>query len=670
MSYTDAAIRIPLFKLIIGIYLLAGLGSLLFIVRGRIIGILASLIFLIILNISQALIPALVQSIIVEPNQLVKETPFIGHNIAATRAAYDLENVEERTISAEQQLTADDIAQHDLTIKNVRLWDRAPLLSTFSQIQEIRTYYQFSSITNDRYTLGDELRQIMLSPRDLEAENLPNRNWINEHLIFTHGYGAVAGPVNQVTQEGLPVLFVKDIPPQSDLSELSISQPALYYSQRVNDYVIVNTKLDEFDYPQGDTNVSTRYTGSGGVQLSSLWQRFLFSLRFGSEKILLSNDLTNESRILYYRQFQRRAEKLLPFLTFDRDPYLVIADGKLYWLLDAYTVSSLYPYSQPVLFNEQSVNYVRNSIKIVIDAYNGTVGFYRTDDNDPIIATLSRIFPNVFKDLSAMPDNLRAHIRYPEDLFTTQAVLYTVYHMQDPQIFYNREDQWEIAGIIDQRSNQQANISPRHLVMRLPGEETAEYIFMLPFTPKGKDNLSAWMAARNDGDHYGKLLVFSFPKDRLVFGPKQIIDRINQDTEISQQLSLWDQRGSQVIQGPLLVIPIEGSLLYVRPLYLKAERGNIPELKRVMVAYENSIVMRRRLEDGLAAIFSSDSADKETEGAEAAESPSTPLATEKEELIRTANDHYQAALQAQREGNWSLYGEEIRKLGEVLKRLQ
>jgi len=679
-AFTDANVMVPILHISVFVYGLAAVLALLYGISGRISPLLGTITLTVLVGFASAIIPSIFQKLVVAPNELVKETPFIKHNIAASRKAYGLDKVEEREIAANKQITAADIAANNLTIKNVRLWDRAPLLSTFSQIQEIRTYYEFASVDNDRYTINNELRQIMLSPRELASDSLPNKNWINERLTFTHGFGVAGGPVNQVTPEGLPVLFIKDLPPKSEVKELSIDRPEIYFGELVNDYVIVKTKSKEFDYPKGEENVYTTYAGRGGVEINSPLRRLLFALRFSSLKLFLSNDVTSESRILYYRNIEERVAKIAPFLTYDRDPYMVIAEGKLYWILDAYTSTDRYPYSQPLPLNGGNVNYIRNSVKVVVDAYGGGIKFYQADPNDPIIKTYAKIFPNTFHPLSSMPKGLISHLRYPEDIFTLQTAIYTTYHMDDPQIFYNKEDQWEIPVIPqggEEASEEVPAMLPRHMIMKLPGEKKEEYILMLPFTPRAKDNLSAWMVARNDGQEYGKLVVYRFPKDKLIFGPKQIIGRINQDAEVSRQISLWDQRGSQVIQGSLLAIPIEESLLYVRPLYLKADAGKIPELKRVIVAYENKIAMEETLEAGLAKIFGSRT-DQTKPASPAGESTRTTpngsdsigADTTKEGLLLQASESYDTAIRAQRDGDWTRYGEEIKKLGEILSRLR
>jgi hypothetical protein len=659
--FTDANVMIPILRISVFAYGLAAILALFYGISGKLSPLLGAISLTVLIGFASTIIPSVFQKLIVAPNELAKETPFIKHNIEATRKAYGLDNVEIRKISADKPITAKDIAANNITIKNVRLWDRDPLLSTFSQIQEIRTYYEFASVDNDRYRINNEIRQIMLSPRELASDSLPNKNWINERLTFTHGYGVAAGPVNQVTPEGLPVLFVKDLPPKSEVKELSVEQPEIYYGEILNDYVLVKTKSKEFDYPKGEENVYTTYKGLGGVEINSPLRRLFYSIKFTSLKLFLSSDITSQSRIQYFRNIQERVGKIVPFLSFDQDPYLVIADGKLYWILDAYTSTNQYPYSQPLTPNGGNINYIRNSVKAVVDAYNGKVSFYLSDPNDPIIKTYAKIFPKSFRPLSDMPKSLISHLRYPQDIFSLQTAIYTTYHMDDPQIFYNKEDQWEIPSIAE------VTMTPRHMIMKLPKEKIEEFILMLPFTPKAKDNLSAWMVARNDDKEYGKLVVYHFPKDKLVFGPKQVIGRINQDAEIARQISLWDQRGSQVIQGPLLVIPIEESLVYVRPLYLKAEAGKIPELKRVIVAYQNKIAMEETLEAGLAKIFG-------TAAGEAQPFKDTPIAevqidTSKENLTKQAVESYEAAIRFQKEGNWAAYGEELKKLGEILSEL-
>ena len=606
------------------------------------------------------------QQLVVTPDEQQREAPYLVHNIAATRQAFDLDLVEERAVSGDALLTLQDIEDNAETINNVRLWDHQPLLDTFGQIQEIRTYYEFASVDNDRYVVDGEYRQTMLSSRELNSDSLPNRSWVNERLQYTHGFGVALGPVNQVTQEGLPVLFIQDLPPRSE-TDLAVDQPSIYFGELSNDYVLVNTGTDEFHYPEGENNVSTRYDGTGGVEIGSLFRRLLFSLRFRSYEILVSGQLDADSRLIYHRNISDRVATIAPFLRYDADPYLVIADGRLYWMRDAYTVSDRYPYSTPVT---RGINYIRNSVKIVIDAYNGTTTFYLAEPDDPLGVTLGKIFPDLLKPLDEMPETLQQHIRYPEGIFSLQTAMYSTFHMTNPSVFYNREDEWEVP-VID---NEQ--MEPYYTIMRLPGEERAEFIQMLPFTPRGKNNLAAWMVARSDGENYGKMLVFQFPKQKVVFGPSQIVARINQDQEISPQITLWNQQGSEVIQGTLLVIPIEEALLYIRPLYLRASGGRIPELKRVVVAYQNQIVMEETLDQALNRLFAGPSDGlapaAPTLVADAGRSVPLPAAAVAATggLAERAQSHYSRALRAQRDGDWARYGQEIEQLGEVLEEMQ
>ncbi len=605
--------------------------------------------------------PMVLQKLVVSPNELVKEGTFIEYNIAATRTAFNLDKVEERNLTGETTLSQKDIRNNEATLKNVRLWDRKPLLDTFGQVQEIRTYYDFVSIDNNRYEIGGELRQIMLSPRELNTANLPNRNFINERLTFTHGFGVTAGPVNQVTKEGLPVLFTKDIPPSSSKKALDVKKPEIYFGELSSDYVFVKTKAAEFNFPKGEENEFKTYEGEAGVGIDSIVKKTAFALRFRSLRVLLSNDITAESKVLFYRNINERVSKIAPFLKFDSDPYMVIGkDGRLVWILDAYTTSDSFPYAQLVGGN---VNYIRNSVKVTVDAYNGTIRFYVADSNDPLILTYQKIFPGVFSPLTEMPADLQAHVRYPEDIFAYQTALYSVYHMGQPQIFYNKEDQWDVPlGGAVQGQGEEGTMM-RHMIMKLPGEKKEEFILMLPFTPRGKNNLIAWMVARSDGKNYGKLVAYRFPKQKLIFGPKQVTSRISQDAEISRQISLWDQRGSEVIRGALLVIPIEESLLYVQPLYLRGEGGKIPELKRVILAYENRIAMEETLEKALAKVFGVGAKQVKEEVVQEETQP-------KEDLTSQAQAAYEAALKAQKEGDWSAYGEEIERLGEIINKMQ
>jgi uncharacterized protein len=612
---------------------------------------------------------AVIQRFVVAPNEQVRETPYIIHNIHATRHAFGLDRVEARELSGEARLTREDVERNRATIDNVPLWNDRPLLDTFSQIQEIRTYYDFVNVHNDRYWINGDYRQIMLSARELNSNSLPSRSWINERLTFTHGYGLTLGPVNEVTPEGLPVLFIRDLPPVSTV-DLQVTQPAIYFGQLASDHVFVKTKTEEFDYPRGNDNVFTTYEGDGGVQLSNVFRRLLFALRFRSTDVFFSPNLTTESRVLMYRRIAERVERIAPFLRYDPDPYLTISDGRLVWMQDVYLTSTRYPYSTSLA----GVNYIRNAVKVTVDAYHGRTVFHLIDPDDPIAMTIGKVFPGLFQPLDTMPEDLRGRLRYPQQIFAIQAHMFTTYHMLNPAIFYNREDQWEVP--VFEAGGQAVPMQPYYTIMKLPGESGAEYIQMLPYTPRQKDNLAAWMVARSDGDNYGRLMVFQFPKETVIFGPRQIAARISQDQVISPQITLWNQQGSEVIQGTLLVIPIEESLIYIRPLYLRAAGGSIPELKRVIVAYQNQIVMDETLELALERIFPGGRPRQpmlpngEVEGIETIGAPGpSPADGATEALAAQARQHYQRALQAQRDGNWALYGEEIARLGQILEKM-
>jgi uncharacterized membrane protein (UPF0182 family) len=674
-SYTDLHANYPALH-IIAFTALAGVALVIYgVLRHKIVWFtfLSFIAYVAVSIVVGGLFPWGMQRFIVAPTELTREAPQLKSHIIATRAAWGLDKVEMRDLSGEAKLTIDDIRANSPTVENVRLWDRDPLLQTFGQLQEIRTYYDFISVDDDRYLINGRYRQVLLSPRELNSESLPTKAFINDHLTFTHGMGLTLGPVNEVTSEGLPVLFVKDLPPVSTVS-LKVERPQIYFGELTKDYVFVNTHQAEFDYPSGEQNVTTHYKGTGGVRAGSFFRRAMFALHFGALNILLSGDITPDSRVLYNREIDERVRLALPFLSFDQDPYLIVTQaGELKWMLDGYTTTDRYPYSQSW---GNGVNYMRNSVKVVIDAYNGSIDAYVIDPNDPIAATYGKIFPGILKPIGAMPADLRAHMRYGTDLFRIQTSLFATYHMDAPETFYHREDQWQAPAIGDQPDTEQRFM--RHIVMKLPKEKKEEYILMAPFTPKGKDNLASWMIARNDGAEYGKLSVYRFPKQSLVYGPRQITARINQDTDISRELTLWDQRGSEVIRGELLVIPIEEALIYVQPIYLRAQGGKIPELKRVVVAYQNQVVMEATLEAGLARLFGGNvpqTADSVVTSASAARSDSltarsVPVAPATAATISEAQSHYDRAIAAQRAGDWSTYGKEIQALGQVLAKLR
>ncbi|NEU81544.1 UPF0182 family protein [Nostoc sp. UIC 10630] len=606
-------------------------------------------IYLVLVVAADVVLPTVVQYLIVQPNELQREQPYIQRTIALTRQAFDLEAIDSTGFNPQGTLTEVDIQKNDLTIRNIRLWDQRPLLETNRQLQQIRPYYRFPDADIDRYTLktditsprpstpqkssepkqeadeATERRQVLIAARELDYNAVPQeaQTWVNRHLIYTHGFGFTVSPVNTVGPGGLPEYFVKDISDDSSAlttssaairKSIPIGQPRIYYGEIANTYVMTGTRVRELDYPSGSDNVYNSYDGLGGVEIGSVWRRWLFAMHLKDWQMVLTQDFLPETKLLLRRNVKQRIQAIAPFLKFDSDPYLVAAAANedfpsnpsyLYWIIDAYTTSDRYPYSDT---GSDGINYIRNSVKVVIDAYNGSVNFYIADKSDPIIATWSGIFPQMFKPLSTMPVNLRSHTRYPVDFFKIQSERLMTYHMTDPQVFYNREDQWQIPNEI--YGSETRPVEPYYLITSLPtapvvdaASRTEEFILFLPYTPRQRTNLIAWLAARSDGVNYGKLLLYTFPKERLVYGTEQIEARINQDPVISQQISLWNRQGSKAIQGNLLVIPIEQSLLYVEPIYLEATQNSLPTLVRVVVAYENRIVMAQTLEQALQGIF-------------------------------------------------------------------
>jgi uncharacterized protein len=583
--------------------------------------------------VTTSILPFLVQALVVQPNELAREAPYIQRTIALTRQAFGLDRIDTHTFDPQANLTADKIRSNDLTLRNVRLWDKQPLLATNRQLQQIRLYYRFPDADIDRYSLAaagstqplaiQTQQQVAIAARELDFTAVPEQaqTWINEHLIYTHGYGFTLSPVNRVAPGGLPEYFVKDIAIDADRqlktssaavrSNIPIGQPRIYYGENTNTYVLTGTKVKELDYPSGNDNVYNVYDGRGGIRLDSVWRRLLLAKYANDWRMVLTPEFLPETKLLMRRNIDRRMRAIAPFLRFDRDPYLVATDARanptdvrdasyLYWIVNAYTTSDRYPYSD---IGTDGINYIRNSVVVVIDAYHGSTSFYITDPRDPIVTTWAKIFPDLFKPLSAMPPNLRQHLRYPEDIFKIQAQRLLTYHMTDPQVFYNREDRWQVPNEV--YGDKPKLVEPYYLITSLPTVPIPEFMLLLPYTPQQRTNLVAWLAARSDGDNYGKLLLYTFPKQRLVFGPEQIEARINQDPTISSQISLWNRQGSRVLQGNLLIVPIEKSLLYVEPLYLEATQNQIPTLVRVIVAYENRIVMAETLPEALNAIFRS-----------------------------------------------------------------
>ena len=675
LRYVDHALWEPGLWLLVALSLvaaavsLANLGQ-----RGLRLPVIAAIVLFgpaILLNLIQPVI----EKLYVKPDELRVEKPYLERNIELTRLAYHLDSVDVRQFNGKGTLTRASLEQDAPTINNIRLWDPRPLLATYRQLQEIRLYYDFQDVDIDRYWINGKYTEVMLSQRELNVGLLPEnaQTWVNRHLKFTHGSGLTMSPVNAKDSEGLPVFYIKNIPPASDVG-FSIPQPAIYFGEEADNYAIVKAATPEFDYPLGADNVYSFYKGSGGVPVSGILRRLLFSYFYRDLNLLVTSNIVDGSRIMLRRNISDRVARLAPFLGQDRDPYMVIHDGRLVWMLDCYTTTDHFPYSQR---NSEGINYIRNSVKVVIDAYNGSTDFYVADPADPIIKTWQHIFPSLFKPLSAMPSDLRQHIRYPEDYFLIQADIYRTYHMIDPAVFYNREDQWGFPR--ENYADETVPMQPYYVIMRLPGEVHDEYILMLPMVPESRgtvrDNMISWLAARCDGADYGHLFEFAFSKDRLFYGPYQIQARINQNPDISQQYSLWNQMGSKVILGNLLVFPIEDALLYVEPLYIRAQNGQLPELQRVIAAYSDRIVMGEDLGSTLHALFTipneisqptvTQARTSTVQPAPAATAPNGGAPGTKAD-IAGASAHYNRALTALKSGDWARFGTEMQELGEQL----
>ena len=625
-----------------------------------------------------------VNSFIVKPNELVRERPYIAHNIELTRQAYGLNRISQRAFPAETSVEAADAANNQATLQNIRLWDWRALQDTLRQIQEIRTYYDFPDIDIDRYEIDGAMRQVMLATRELSVDKLPesSRNWINEKLIYTHGYGITMNPVNGFTTEGLPTLMLSNMPVQSTVPGLTVKRPEVYFGELTNTDVYVKTRQKEFNYPQGETNSLTLYEGNGGIVLGGLLRRIIIALDRGDlAKLPFSDDVNADSRLLMRRNVRDRVAALAPFLTLDPDPYIVVGDdGRLSWIMDAFTTSDSYPYSRHYVLGRDRINYMRNSVKVVIDAYDGTTTFYVFDAEDPMIAAYRGIFPSLFKDASAMPPALRKHVRYPELLLKLQAAVYGLYHMTNPEVFYNREDLWTVAsevGMNERREQATQTMEPNFVLMRLPGERATEFIEILPFTPANRNNLIGWIAGRSDEPYYGDAVVYDFPKTKLVDGPLQVEARIDQNAQLSGQLSLWNQQGSHVRRGALLVIPIGRALLYAEPIYLQAERSPMPELRLVVLALQDRLAYGPTFESALTGLFAGGASSTTALATPAAPAPGAPTSTAAPETAGDINaliaDAAKDLAEYQRltaEGKLGEAGQRLEELKRKLEELQ
>ena len=681
-GYTDVHARLPIIRVLMAIAFLLAAALIANIWRRRQYWPLAIAVWIVLLILLQGIVPAIVQSLVVNPNQLAKERQYIGYNIQATQGAYDLAAISSSSLPMRTNLTAADLKSNDATIRNIRLWDPKTLVTSYKQLQELRPYYVFLDADVDRYMVNGVYRQTMLSPRELNIKGLPSQaqTWVNQHVTYTHGYGVAVSAVNQVTADGSPDFLVQNIPPVS-APGLEITQPRIYYGELGTDYALVKTKDQEFDYPGPNGDVYRSYDGSGGIPISSFVNRLAFCVRYGTIKFFTSSAIDSQSRIIIRNNIDDRIKAAAPFLKTDGDPYMVIADGRLFWIVDCYTTTGLYPYSTP----QGDLNYMRNSVKAVIDAYNGTIDFYTFDPSDPLLRTYAKIFPGMFKPAAQMPAALRVHVRYPEDYFNTQAAVWATYHVSDPGVLYNKGDQWQIPTNV--ALSGAGPMDAYYVIMRLPGAGKEELLLMLPYVPNGRSNMISWLGARCDVPNYGQAVNYVFTKSTTVYGPAQVEAAINQDPDVSSQRTLWGQQGSQVIMGNLLVVPVQDQLLYVQPLYLQGEQTPLPQLKRVLVFYRSPapegasqaaarqvVAMRPTLAESLAAVFGGAAATTGTtsQPTTGTQGPTTTagLSAQARALIAQANREFEAAQQALRKGDWAGYGQHIDALKQTLQKLQ
>ena len=670
-SYTDAVAHLPALNLLI---LISLFGAVLLLVnikrRGWLLPATAISLWLAVSIIVGGVVPAAIQRFRVLPDELNKELPYVESHINYTRLAYGLDSIEEKSFEASPDLTEDDISDNSQTVDNIRLWDPTVLAETYSQLQEIRAYYALDEVDVDRYKINGELTQVMVSARELDQTNLPAVGWVNERLQYTHGYGVVFSPANNVASQGQPDFYVKGVPATTTVSELEIEQPRIYFGESAEsvEYVVVNSLQEEVDYPlstEGQSVAYTNYSGDGGVGIGSFFRRLGFALRYGELNLLISNQLSDDSKLIMERNIVSRVKKAAPFLYTDNDPYLALVEGDLFWIIDMYTVSDKYPYAQPAdtrRINENSglplnFNYLRNSVKAVVNAYDGTLNFYVVDETDPLISTYEDIFPNLFSPKSSMNTELLDHIRYPEDLFTIQSDMYRDYHMTDPRVFYADEDPWEIPS--DSSTTPRVAtlrgefteigfkpMLPYYLLMSLPGENDLSYLIFQPFNPENRPNMQSFLVADADPENYGQLIDFRLPKGEFVDGPSQVATRINQDPDISQIFTLLDQQGSSVIKGNLFVVPINQSILYYQPIYLQGEQNPLPEFKFVVVVFQDRIIMEESLSEALESIFGGDFASDQVEDTEGESAL---------ELLDKATRAFEKAQQELQNGNLGLY---------------
>ncbi|MDR3687379.1 MAG: UPF0182 family protein [Coriobacteriia bacterium] len=662
-GYTDVHAQLPAYWILIGVSAVTAIALLLNIrYKGWRLPLTALAVWVaagILLGVAW---PALTQAFIVSPNEQVLEAPYISRNIAMTRTAFGLNDVKGQSFPADESLTATGVISDPQTIQNVRLWDPKVVGQSYAQLQSIRPYYEFPDVDVDRYVINGVEQQVLVSAREMNSSSLPaaSQTWVNQHLAYTHGFGLVMSPVNSADSRGLPQFIIGDIPPTTT-SDLKITEPRIYFGEATTDYAIVDTKSQEFDYPQGETNAYNTYKGKGGVPVGNLAQRLAWAIDLGSTDLFLSPAVGSNSRVLMRRDLMTRLKTLAPFLTFENDAYPVLVNGRILWVIDGYTSTDSFPYSEG-LPNDPSTTYLRNSVKVTVDAFDGTTTFYAFDKTDPILQAWRKVFPSLVVDGDKIPQDVRDHFRYPQGIFEAQAEIYRTYHMTDPRVFYNKEDQWELPG---ERIGK--TVEPFYVLMKLPGQTAEHFYLMQPYTPRNRDNMIGWVAANSDPGSYGERTVYLFPKDRVVLGPQQVSARIEQDSVISPQLSLWRQGGSQVLLGNMLVLPIKNSIVYIQPLYLQADTTAIPELTRVIVAYSDKVEMEATLQDALMKVFGQQAPSTASDGSTTATGTPLPAATTGDAAL--AQQLYLDATKAQRAGDWATYGAKITELGKVLERL-
>ena len=668
-GFTDVNITLWMYRILCGLAILSAIMFIVQMGRKKYKSLLTVPVIMILVGLVGTGAGMLIQNFVVSPDEINKESQYLERNIQYTQYAYQLDDVDIKAFAADNKLTASDINANVETINNIRINDFDPAQQFYNQTQSIRQYYTFHDVDVDRYMINGKYTQTFLTAREID-ENKIDTSWLNRHLKYTHGYGATLSRVDKVTSSGQPDVLIGNIPPESEVKEIEITRPEIYFGELSNEYIVVNTDEKEFDYPDGQSNKYTMYEGKAGIKLN-FFNRVLFSIKEGSLKLLVSSNIDSDSKIIIYRNVIDRVRKIMPHLSYEADPYMVAVDGKLYWMMDAYTTSSYYPYSEPIDGNTGSTNYIRNSVKVVVDAYNGDTNFYVVDEKDPIATTFQKIYPTLFKSFDEMPEGLKSHIRYPNYLFEIQASVYAKYHMEDVNVFYQREDMWDIASEIYGMEKKQ--MTPNYYIAKLPGEQKAEFFNSIPFTPKSKQNMTALMVARNDGENYGQLVLYQFPKSRTIYGPEQIEAQIDQNTEISKEFSLWSSAGTKYRRGNMFIIPINTSILYVEPVYLEATNSSIPEVKRIIVAYNDKIAYEETLADCLISLFGT----KAQNGVSGSET-TTPSQSGGEDsaanmsarqLAELVQEYFTKAQNAQKNGDWAKYGEYLDKMEEYLNEL-